>query len=77
MWLQAFAVPFMREKELLQGHLGCLAGRDKKTSETMKSIQVGDLDEINVALLMGLASSVTLFIIEMVIFHASSFCKNL
>lgn len=68
MWLQAFAVPFMKEKELLQGNLGCLADKDKKTSETVRSVNLQDLYEISTVLLIGLASGVVFFFAENLIF---------
>ncbi|OQR68063.1 hypothetical protein BIW11_13144, partial [Tropilaelaps mercedesae] len=64
MWLQATAVPFMRERELLMGHLGCLAGNEMKTSESMKAVQLRDLDTVNTSLLVGHTLAIAAFIIE-------------
>lgn len=65
LWLQAYAVPFMRENELLAGHLGCIAGTEKKSADSTKAVAPGDLVAIWVSLLMGLCGSSCVFGVEL------------
>lgn len=64
LWLQAYAVPFMRENELVAGHLGCLAGTDKKSADTTKAVAPGDLIAIWISLALGLCGSTGAFLLE-------------
>ncbi|OQR78923.1 hypothetical protein BIW11_06086 [Tropilaelaps mercedesae] len=67
LWTQALGVPFMREREVLNGgHLGCLAGEDLKTSENIQQVTVYDLMTIYVSLILGLIISIVAFIAELV-----------
>ncbi|XP_022690309.1 uncharacterized protein LOC111261243 isoform X2 [Varroa jacobsoni] len=68
LWLQAYAVPFMRENELLAGHLGCIAGTAKKSADTTKAAEPNDFFAIWMSLGLGLGGSTFVFVVELLYF---------
>lgn len=55
----------MRESELVAGHLSCIAGTEKKSADTTKSVAPGDLIAIWISLSLGLCGSFVGFILEL------------
>lgn len=59
----------MKENQLLDGHLSCIAGTEKKTSDSTKTVVPRDLVAIWVSLVLGLTASVVAFALEIFYFR--------